>query len=50
MVHIEDVNIVSYDLNLLDKDGHAALHLACLNGHLSVVDYLCSSGADREKW
>ena len=38
------------DLNIVDNDGNTAFHLACLNGHFTVVDYLCSCGADLEAW
>ena len=41
---------VDGDLSLVDNDGNTALHLACLNGHLRVVDYLCTSGAELEAW
>ena len=37
-------------LNIVDKDGYTALHLACLNGHDSVVKYLCTCNADLEAW
>ena len=37
-------------LNIADKDGHTALHLACLNGHEDVVKYLCACSADIEAW
>ena len=37
-------------LNIMDKEGHTALHLACLNGHDTVVKYLCASSADMEAW
>ena len=37
-------------LNKMDKRGHTALHLACLNSHDTVVKYLCASGADLEAW
>ena len=40
----------SSDLNVTDKDGHTALHLACLNGHLPVVKHLCAINADLEAW
>ena len=40
----------SSDLNATDKDGHTALHLACLNGHLPVVKHLCAINADLEAW
>ena len=38
------------DLNVVDHDGHTAFHLACLNGHFPVVDYLCTCGTDLEAW
>ena len=38
------------DLNVVDNDGNTAFHLACLNGHFAVVDYLCSCGTDLEAW
>ena len=38
------------DINIVDKKGCTAFHLACLNGHFSVVDYLCSCGANLEAW
>ena len=38
------------DINIVDSDGYTAFHLACLNGHFSVVDYLCSCGANLEAW
>ena len=38
------------DINVVDNDGHAAIHLACLNGHFPVVNYLCTRGADLEAW
>ena len=41
---------VDSDLNLVDNDGYTALHLACLNGHLQVVNYLCTSGTELEAW
>ena len=41
---------VDYNLNLVDNDGYTALHLASLNGHLQVVNYLCTSGAELEAW
>ena len=34
----------------MDHDGHTAFHLACLNGHFPVVDYLCKCGTDLEAW
>ena len=37
-------------LNIADSDGHTALHLACLNGHFSVVSYPCTCDADLEAW
>ena len=40
----------SSDLNATDKDGHTALHLACLNGHLPVAKHLCAINADLEGW
>ena len=39
-----------FDLNATDNNGHTALHLACLNGHFPVVDYLCRCGIDLEAW
>jgi len=39
-----------FDLSLVDNDGYTALHLACLNGQLQVVNYLCTSGAELEAW
>ena len=38
------------DLNATDNDGHTALHLACLNGHLPVIKHLCAINADLEAW
>ena len=38
------------DINVVDNDGHTAHHLACLNGHFPVVNYLCTCGADLEAW
>jgi len=37
-------------LNVMDKEGHTALHLACLNGCEAVVKYLCACNADLEAW
>jgi len=37
-------------LNVMDKEGHTALHLACLNGHETVVKYLCACNTDLEAW
>ena len=45
-----DGNEQEFDLNVVDLDGHTALHLACLNGHFPVVDYLCTCGTDLEAW
>ena len=39
-----------FKLNTAGCDGHTALHLACLNGHFQVVNYLCTCGADLEAW
>lgn len=38
------------NINIVDNDGHTAFHLACLNGHLPIVDYLCTCGANLEAW
>ena len=40
----------SSTINIADNDEHTALHLACINGHLEVVKYLCAHGADLEAW
>ena len=45
-----DGNDQEIDLNIVDNEGHTALHLACLNGHFPVVDYLCTCGTDLEAW
>jgi len=37
-------------LHKVDKEGHTALHLACLKGHEEVVKYLCVNSADLEAW
>ena len=63
-LHLPSVNIDNTDgdddgdgdesksdtLNIADCAGHTALHLACLNGHLQVVNYLCACGTDLEAW
>ena len=38
------------DINIVDNDGNTAFHLACLNGHFTVVNYLCTVGANLEAW
>ena len=45
----EEAEIIKSDETALDKvdcDGHTAIHLACLHGHLQVVDYLRTCGAN----
>ena len=54
-LHLPDAKAddnVSYesDINIVDSGGHTAFHLACLNGHFPVVDYLCTCGANLEAW
>lgn len=42
-----------YDIKGCDYDGRTALHLACEEGHLAVVKYLVSAGADinsEDRW
>jgi len=48
--NIDDTDGNESDLNVVDNDGHTAFHLACLNGHFPVVDYLCKCGTDLEAW
>ena len=48
-LHLPDDSNES-DINVVDNEGHTAFHLACLNGHFPVVDYLCTCGADLEIW
>ena len=45
-----DGNDQEIDLNVVDDEGRTALHLACLNGHFPVVNYLCTCGTDLEAW
>ena len=47
---ISNSNTNESDINIVYKHGYTAFHLACLNGHFSVVDYLCSCGANLEAW
>lgn len=35
------------DINLQSSDGHTALHSACFNGHLRIVQHLLENGADQ---
>ena len=47
----EETKITDGDESNLDKrddDDHTAIHLACLYGHLQVVDYLNTCGANLE--
>ena len=46
----DGVDFKSDTLKIADCDGYTALHLACQNGHLQVVNYLCACGADLEAW
>ena len=43
-------NGIDPGINLMDREGHTALHLASLNGHEEVIKYLCANGADLEAW
>ena len=36
------------DLNKYDYDGRTALHLACSEGHLEIVEYLIKKGVNTE--
>ena len=36
------------DLNKFDYDGRTALHLACSEGHLDIVEYLIKKGVNTE--
>ncbi|KAJ3683822.1 hypothetical protein LUZ60_014049 [Juncus effusus] len=37
---------IGVPLNSKDEQGRTALHMACANGHLAIVNYLISNGAD----
>ncbi|UJR09487.1 hypothetical protein I4U23_013725 [Adineta vaga] len=45
-VLLKDESIRKSILNRQDNEGCTALHLACLNGNLTMVKYLCEQGAD----
>ena len=46
LLEIKRLVAAGYDLNESDYDGRTALHLACANGKIEVVNYLVNKGVN----